>query len=254
MAAVAVAPAEAVKTDVDGFFYELPEGSKNNLAALRVLIDASDALGLTRNNGGGTNCIGCTLPSFQLQGTGTYAGVEKATVRIDFDYRFQAIRADVTGPDKKRTVTVAARGQSWDETTPGIFAKASSQPALERLLPVYLYPSAAIYRAGLDPTKIQVATEGNARVLTVPLPEYGTSIKAYVNAKGLVTKTEMVWQGKTYTGEYANFDNDRVDNHIFLPYRIVQKVNGQVMTDLTLDYTWGNPYMLFRTPKELASR
>jgi hypothetical protein len=225
-----------------------------NLDAVRALVDASDALGLTRNNGTGMNCIGCTLPSFQLQGTGTFAGIEKATVRIDFDYRFQAIRADVTGPDEKRTVLVAARGKAWEESQPGIFAKASTQQALERLLPVYLYPSAVIYFGGQAADKLQVSTEGGLRVLTVPIPGYDTVIKAAITAKGFTTKTEMVWNGKTYTGEYSQFDNDRVDNHIFLPNRIIQKVDGKVMTDLTLEYHWGNPYMLFRVPNELAAK
>jgi hypothetical protein len=256
IAVVAVAaPAHAVKTDVDGYLYDLPDGAKNNLAPLRVLIEASDAMGLTRNNGNALNCIGCTLPSFQLMGKGTYGGVDNATVRIDYDYRIQAVRADVTGADKKRTVLVAAKGLVWDESEPGKFAKTATQPALERLLPVYLYPTAAVYLGGLAPDKVQLSTNPDGqRVLSIPLADYKADLKATVSGKGFITKIELAYGGKTYTAEYSQFDNDRVDNHIFLPNRIVQKVDGKVMTDLTLDYHWGNPYMLFRAPKEVASK
>jgi len=255
IASVVSLPAYAVKTDVDGYLYDLPANAKDNIAPLRALIDASDAMGMTRNNGQALNCIGCTLPSFQLVGTGTYGGVDKATVRIDFDYRLQAIRADFTGPDKKRTVQVATKGLVWDESEPGKFAKTSTQSALERLLPVYLYPTAVVYFGGQAIDKISVATNADGlRVLTVPLADYKADLKATINGKGFVTKTELAYGGKTYTGEYSQVDNDRVDNHIFLPNRIVQKVDGKVMTDLTLDYHWGNPYMLFRAPKEVASK
>ncbi len=256
VAVLASSPAFAVKVAVDGYYYELVAGAEKNLDAVRALIKSSDAHGLTRNNGTGNNCFACTIPSLELKGTGTYNGVANVDVVLDFDYRFQAIRADATSKaaDKARTVTVAARGLVWDEKTPGIFAKAGTTPALERLIPAYILPSAAIYFAGLATDKITVATAGANKVLTIPLPEYMTTLKATQDAKGFIVATELVWGGKTYTGEYSNFGNDHMDNHVFLPDRIIQKVDGKVLTDLTLEYHWSVPYMLFRAPAEIAAK
>jgi hypothetical protein len=254
-AVVATSPAHAVKTGVDGYFYELAAGADKNLDAVRTLIKASDAHGLTRNNGTGTNCFGCTLVSHELKGTGTYNGVANADVMIDFDYRIQAIRADVTpkADAKSRTVTVAARGIAWDESKPGYFLKAGTQP-LDRLVWVYILPTQAVIAAGLAGDKITVAAAGANKVLTIPIPQYMTNLKATVDPKGFIVATEMVWGGKTYTGEYSSFGNDRMDNHVFLPDRIIQKVDGKVMTDLTLEYHWSMPYMLFRPPAEMAAK
>jgi hypothetical protein len=254
--AAATAPAWAVKTNVDGYFYDIvPAGGEKNIEAVRALITASDAHGLTRNNGAAVNCFGCTLPSFELKGSGTYGGVEKVDVVIDFDYRYQAIRTDATNAAAKtRTVAVANKGQTWDESAPGIFAKASSEPALERLLPVYLLPQQAVIAAGNATDKLSVETKGSDRILSIPIPEYQSTMKATIDANGFIVHTEMAWNGKTYTGEYSDFNNDRMDNHIYVPDRIVQKVDGKVITDLTLEYHWGNPYMIFRTPKEVAQK
>src|SRR4051812_44014746 len=122
--AMLTAPAWAVRTEIDGYFYDLPQDAyKNNAEAVRALVEVSDALGFTRNQpipgaapaGGPANCIGCLTPKFELRGAGTYGGVEKANVVIDFDRRLPAVRADITGADNKRSVTVATKDVSWDE-------------------------------------------------------------------------------------------------------------------------------------------
>jgi hypothetical protein len=256
VALVATTPAQAAKTAVDGYYYELPAGAaQNNLEAVRALIKASDAHGLTRNNGTGANCLACTIPSFELKGAGMYNGIADAEVLIDFDYRFQAIRADVTRKsDKARTITVAARGLVWDETTPGIFNKAGATPPLERLWPAYILPSQVVYAGAVAADKVVLGTEGGKRTLTVPVPEYMTTIKATLDDKYFIVATELKFGGKTYTGEYSAIETDHMDNHVFLPHRVIQKVDGKVVNDLTLEYHWSNPYMLFRPPAELAQK
>ena len=63
-----------------------------------------------------------------------------------------------------------------------------------------------------------------------------------------------VWGTKLYSGDYSNFTNDQMDYHVYGPHKIVQKVDGKVVTDLTLEYHWTIPYLVFPTPKELASK
>src|SRR4029079_13116088 len=123
-----------------------------NAEAVRALIEISDAHGLTRNQpipgnapaGGPANCLGCLTPMFEFKGAGTFNGVDKVKVVIDFDRRLPAVRVDMTTADNKRSVSVAMGKTSWDETTPGIFSKASTTPALDRLLPIFLLPTEVV--------------------------------------------------------------------------------------------------------------
>jgi len=261
--AMLTAPAWAVRTEIGGYFYDLPKDAyKNNTEAGRALVEVSDALGFTRNqpipgaapDGGPANCLGCLTPKFELKGTGTYGGVEKANVVIDFDRRLPAVRADVTGADNKRALTVAVDKTSWDETTPGIGAKASTVAPTDRLLPIFLLPSEVVYSGVAAADKIKLTTQGSARTLTIPVPQYGTNLIATIDRSGFPVKTEMTVGGKVYTGEYSEFDNDHMDNHVFMPSRIIQKVDGKVITDLSLDYTWTDAYMVFQVPKDVASK
>jgi hypothetical protein len=262
--AMLASPAWAVRTEIGGYFYDLPKDAyKTNPEAVRALVEVSDALGFTRNqpipgaapDGGPANCLGCLTPKFELKGTGTYGGVEKANVVIDFDRRLPAVRADVTTQaDNKRTVSVAVDKVSWDETTPGVGAKSATAAPLDRLLPVFLLPSEVVYSGVLAADKIKLTTQGSARTLTIPVPQYGTNLIATINRSGFPVKIEMTYGGKVYTGEYSEFDNDHMDNHVFMPSRIVQRVDGKVITDLSLDYTWTDPYLVFQVPKDVASK
>jgi hypothetical protein len=257
VATVAATPAWAVKTDVDGYFYDLPKGADANLDAVRALLAVSDGLGMTRRGGSclaNTNCIGTTTASQEYRASGTFEGQKADVVVIDFDYRVPAVRTDVMTADKKQFVTVAAKGLSWDEKTPGIFDKASTVPAADRLLQSYLLPPAVVYLGGLVADKIKLSTEAGDRILTIPLVDLSTSLKATIDANGYPVKTEIAYGGKVYTGEFSDFSNDRMDYHVFGPNRIVLKVDGKVTTDLDLEYHWTGPYMVFPTPKALAQK
>jgi hypothetical protein len=259
------APAGTVftKVAVDGYFYHLPQGSDKNLDAVRVLVAASDGMGMTRvatwvNNiqdGDGTrSCIGCSTDSFEYRGTGMFNGQQVKVVSLKFDYRFPAIRTDVTLPDGTETVTVAKQNMTWDESTPGVFKAVSKQPAAERLLPAMLLPPAAVvYGAYFAPKITATKSPDGTALMTVPVPSLGTDVKATVDAQGDIIHTEISYGGKLYSGDYSDFENDKMDYHVFGPHKIVQKVDGKVVTDLTLDYHWTNPYLVFPTPAPLLA-
>jgi hypothetical protein len=255
--AAAQAPAFA-KVAVDGYYYHLPAGAADNLEAARALVAASDGMGMTRRSALTTgdnsrSCLGCSTDSFEYKGSGTFNGQKVKSVSIHFDLRIPAVRADVIGEDNKRAVTVAAGKLAWDESAPGVFAKPASDAA-ERLIPVLLLPPAAIVLGAAQADKIKVAMVGGDRVLTIPVPYLFADLKATLDLDGRVSRTEVTYGGKVYSGEYSEFQNDRMDYHVWGPHHIVQKVDGKVVTDLTLDYHWTNPYMIFPTPKELAQK
>ena len=266
LAAAVASPASAknIKLAVDGYFYQLPEGAEKNMEAVSALVAASNGMGMSRiatwqNNitegDGGRSCVGCTTDFFEYKGTGTYQGQTAQVVSLKFDYRIPAVRADVTTADGTRTVKVAKGDLTWDESTPGVLKGKSDETAAERLIPVLMLPPAAvIYGRMAAPTiKVSAASDGT-RDLTVPLPVLNTDMTAKIDANGHVIHTELTYGGKTYTGDYSNFLNDHMDYHVYGPHRIVQKVDGKVVTDLTLEYHWTDPYLVFPTPKELASK
>ncbi len=256
---VAASPSWADRTNIDGYYYELPKGSDANLDAVRALILASDGMGQTRRGsnaaGSTTNSLGGITASYEYKGSGTFNGAKADVVSIHFDYRIPAVRTDVTYADGKRVVTVAADGVTWDESTPGLFSAASKESVADRLLPVYLLPPAVVFLGQKVADKITVARNQNGdQVLTIPVADLGSDLKATIGADGHVSATEIAYKGKVYSGEYSEYLNDHMDYHVFGPHKIVQKVDGQVVTDLELEYHWTNPYMLFRTPKEVAQK
>jgi hypothetical protein len=260
----AKAPVKYVKTDIDGYYYHLPEGAKNNLDAVRALIAAGNGMGMVRvatwqntitEGDGSRPCIGCTTDAFEYRGSGLFDGKQVKAIRIHFDLRVPAARIDVTPAEGARTVSVAKGDVTWDEATPGVFKAASSVKAAERLLPVLLLPHTPIAYGGQVADKVKVATQADGtRILTVPLPVLDTNMTAAINGNGQVFRTEFTYGGKVYVGEYSEFTNDHMDYHVFGPHRVVQKVDGKVVTDLQIERHWVNPYMVFPTPKELASK
>jgi hypothetical protein len=253
------APARAVPTGIDGLFYDLPAGSDKNVEAVRALIAASDALGMTRRGGmcpSNANCLGAITASHEYRGNGTWNGIKSDLVVVDFDYRLPAVRTDITGADKKRVVTVAANGLAWDEKTPGVFDKQSIETVADRLVPVYLLPHAVVYFGGLaaDKVKVNVSASG-IRTLTIPLPApVATNLVAVLDAKDFPVHTEIALAGRIYTGDFANFTNDHMENDVHGPAHILEKVNGDVTSDLSVEYHWTDPYMVFPTPKQIAAK
>ena len=251
-------PARAVPLNIDGYFYDLPAGSDKNLDAVHVLIGASDTLGMTRRGGAcaaNNNCLGVTTASHEYRASGTWNGAKADLVLINFDYRLPAIRVDSTA-GKTETVQVAANGLTWDESTPGIFAKASTDTVASRLLPSYLLPHAVVYFGGLAADKITVATAGANKVLTIPLPApfTGSNLVATIDPTGTPIHTQIAFNGKTYTGDFEKFSNDHADFHVYGPDHIVEKVDGTTTADLKVEYHWTDPYQTFPTPAQIATK
>jgi hypothetical protein len=253
-----------VKTEVDGHFYHLPEAAKGNLDIARALIAASDGMGMTRitawvntiSEGDVTRaCIGCSTDIFEYNGSGLFEGKQAKLVRIHFDLRIPAARVDVTAADGSRSVAVARDKLAWDESAPGVFKAASTISSVERMIPAYLSPHAALVFAVPVIDKIKLAkTDTGLTTLTFPVALLGTDMQATVDRSGRVIHTEFRYGGKLYSGDYSDFANDKMDYHVMGPHRVVQKVDGKIVTDLTLEYHWVNPYVIFAVPKQLAAK
>jgi hypothetical protein len=224
-------------------------------AAKKVLTDAAHALGMVR----GLNRSLEVVNMFEYTASGTMAGpdgTDSKVVRITagYDYVIPAARVDIerTGPDGRsaREIEVAAGPLAWDEATPGIYLRPARMSAAERLRPIWLLPHGVILAGARAPDKVRVAERGEAKELTVALPD-GTEAKALLDAKNFATHVEMRVGGQVLSADYTDY-KDFQDYGVMFPARIVQHVDGRVVADLTVTEALANPYLIFPPPKELA--
>ncbi len=235
---------------IDNVPYVLPEGAANNLDAARVLIKVADHAGMVRNV---TRTVGGTVMSLEYRGTGTMGG-ESVSFVTTFDYRMPAIRLDVTHADKSRTVTVASGDKSWDESTPGVYLQPGKTSADERLMSLWLLPHFVIHEGADQAHAMKLATKDGMRELTIPVPRYQTELKALVNDQNEIVHTEMAVGGKLYSADFSDRQSDRMEYHVYFPHKIVEKVDGKTVADLTVESHVPGPYSPWAIPQALASK
>ena len=217
-----------------------------------VLRDAADSLGMVRfdrSRNPPRNQYD-VVHTYEFVGSGIYGGQKATKATIGVDFGIVAIRADLeTAPDK-REITVASGQLSWDETVPGQFAKVGGTSAADRLRLTWILPQAVIHAAVKAPEKVKSTTVNGRKQLSVTLAD-GTEVRGLMNERNVMTRVEMQVGGKTYVGEYDDFRSDVQDMEVMFPYKLVQKVDGQVVTDLAITEHYANPYVIFPVPKEL---
>jgi hypothetical protein len=227
-------------------------------AARRTLTEAANALGMVR----GVNRALDIVNMFEYTASGTRAdpngGGQSTVSRITaaYDYVIPAARVDVetTAPDRpvRRTIEVAAGPLAWDELTPGIYLRPATTSAAERLRQIWLLPHGVILAGAKAPGKVTVADRDARKELSVALPD-GTEVKGVLDAKNLMTRVEMKIGAQLFSAEFADY-KDFQDYGVMFPSRIVQKVDGRTVADLTVTEALANPYMIFPPPKEVLQR
>ena len=71
-----------------------------------------------------------------------------------------------------------------------------------------------------------------------------------LDAAGLMIRVEIKIGAQLFTGDYSDY-KDFQGYGVMFPTRIVQKVDGRTIVDLTVSEALANPYMIFPPPKEL---
>jgi hypothetical protein len=216
-----------------------------------VLTEAAKALGMVR----GLERSLTIVNMFEYTASGTVADSagalsEVKRITASYDYVIPAARVDVEKTSAgERTIEVAAASLAWDEERPGIYLRPAGTSAAERLKLIWLLPHALILAGAKAPDKVSVAEKGGQRELTVPLPT-GVDAKGLVDAAGLMTRVEIKIGAQLFTGDYSDY-KDFQGYGVMFPTRIVQKVDGRTIADLTVTEALANPYMMFPPPKEL---
>ena len=223
-------------------------------AAKKALNEAAFALGMVRGVARALDVV--NVFEFTASGTTVDASGAPRTIRrmtVGYDYVIPAARVDIetAAPDGRveRTIRVAAGTLAWDEIEPGIYARPAASSAAERLRTIWLLPHGVILAGARAPDRVSVADRGGVRQLTVVLPD-GTEVKSLLDANNFATRVEMRSGGLLFSADYADY-KDFQEYGVFFPSRIVQKIDGRVVADLTVTKALANPYMIFPPPKEL---
>jgi hypothetical protein len=227
------------------------------LDARATLTAAAKALGMVR----GLERSLTIVNMFEYTAKGTMAGTvadaaggqsQVNRITAAYDYVIPAARVDIekaSADGTQRTIEVASGALAWDESTPGIYLRPAGTSAADRLKLIWLLPHGVVLAAAKAPDKISVAEKDGVRELTVPL-QTGAEAKGVLDAAGLMTHVEIKIGAQLFTGDYADY-KDFQGYGVMFPTRIVQKVDGRTIADLTVSEALANPYMIFPPPKEL---
>jgi hypothetical protein len=233
-----------------------PAQAPDPAAAKKALTEAAYALGMVRGVTRAldvVNVVEFTANGATMDAAGSPRTISRMTV--GYDYVIPAARVDIetTTPDGRveRTIRVAAGTLAWDEVESGIFARPAGSSAADRLRTIWLLPHGVILAGARASDRVRVADRGGVRELTVVLPD-GTEVKSLLDAKNFMTRVEMRLGAQLFSADYADY-KDFQEYGVFFPSRIIQRVDGRAVADLTVTEALANPYMIFPAPKELRT-
>jgi hypothetical protein len=222
--------------------------------ASKAFTDAANALGMVRGVARSLQLV--NMFEYTANGTMTAAdGGQSKVKRITagYDYVIPAARIDIetiaSDGSTRRSIEVASGQLSWDERTPGIYLQPGGTSAAARLSPIWLLPHGLILAGAKVIDQVKVADRNGQQEFAVPLPD-GTVAKGLVGAKNLMTRVEYRIGEKLASADYADY-KDFQDYGVMFPTRIVQKLDGRTVADLTVTDALANPYLVFPVPKEM---
>ena len=216
--------------------------------AAKVLFEMQDGLGLLRGLEQSDSVA--RVEYWGSVGSMTVDGkTSKLTsYKVSVNYDVGGMRFDFTH-DGKRHIQVVTDKYAWDEETPGGVATPSPAAAAERRLQVWLTPIGVAKAAAMTVDTMKVTIDhGTTRV---SFPFEGATIAATLNSVFLPVTVEAQSGQTMYSRVYAEYgelnDNARAD--VYLPRRIVHKVGGVTVLDLTVTHSnTYNPYVVMPIP------
>jgi len=240
-------------------------------AATSTLITAADALGMLRN----VNRVDAiNRMEYWASGTSSLGGqLVKTEYHSSLSYdppgmRIETTRTPANGATQ-HTIQVVNDKYAWDETEIGAGlpgAKGSATPNMaafrERYLQLWTFPYGVIKAARTAGDKVQLSKEKGATVIAFPLSGQleGTTVRATLDAKNLVTKVEIHSDNRPTAGEITEVEYSDYGDHgddpsdVQFPGRIVQKQGDKVMMDIRIKMDDpNNPYAIFPPPDSVVN-
>jgi hypothetical protein len=210
--------------------------------------------------------------------------------RISNAYQFAGSRTQIncTLPNGRTysNIEVVSGQYAWDEDRPGAgllpgegTAKPMRESVDERLIRLWASPQgapkAALAGAGIDPLKVfrnpgglleegtakigntSVTWDGNTPVVTFPIPGVDDATAVARLDERFMTQSVVVTQGRNrYEFTYSNYDdyNNPLNKiEVYMPGRIVESRNGQVVRDINTVVTeTGSVYVVVPVPPNVG--
>jgi hypothetical protein len=235
----------------------LAQSPASDAATKKAFTDAANALGMVRGLARSLTVVNM----FEYTASGTMAELNGVPAKVNritagYDYVIPAARVDIETamPDGAvhRSIQVAAGQLSWDESAPGIYLRPGITAAADRLKQIWLLPHGLILAGAKALDRVRMTDKGALKEFSVPLPD-GTEAHGLVGDKNLMTHVEFKVGAQLFAGDYADY-KDFQDYGVMFPSRIVQKIDGRVVTELTVTEALANPYLIFPPPKELLGK
>lgn len=220
---------------------------------------AADALGMERGVRRELTSINAIY--FTAKGTFIDSPASAANPKVihglwSMSYYVPAVRSDITrkGADGKphRDIRVANGTVAWNETEPGVGDAAADTSADERLSQIWLTPQGAL-RAMVDarakdPNAVKISKV--AATIVFEMTFQAAPLRVELNSDNRPELLKWSHGGKQIEVQYFKYkDWELLD--VFFPQRIVQRVDGKVVADLTVTDFRSNPYVVFPIPKSL---
>jgi hypothetical protein len=226
---------------------------------------AAEALGLLRGFEGKDISFSIEYDatgSMLVQGQMTKVPRYRSSIR--FDVPGMRVDYDLSdAPKPQRHIDVVAASFAWNEDVPGAglanndnYGTATPVPSMytERLLQFWMHPWAAIKAALKSPAKVKVSTQDGHDVLTIPLaaPLQTVALTVTLDADHRPQRVEARLDGKVFEADYSDYQDFEPQNTCYLPGHIVQKRDGQVVSDLKVSGALSyNPYVIFPIPQSV---
>ena len=237
-----------------------------------VLHAAADALGMLRGV-----LEEDSLSTIQYEGSGFVYAFDQALrpgmpptafkltrykAGINYDVPGMRVDFDRTNPDGVvRQIQVVAEKFAWNEAQPGMNATPAQGTFNDRLLQLWMTPPGVIKAARQAGANVKVTVERGATVITTPVPGLiGKTMKATLNTENLIERVEAPTYNpvlgdtliETTYSDYKDLGGELYPSDVLFPTRIVQKMGGHPVLDLTI--TKGNtynPYVVFPLPENV---
>lgn len=161
----------------------------------------------------------------------------------------------------ERLIQAVAHNFAWDESEPGVLARPAMGELVARQRQLWLTPhglavaaaAPAVGEAGAEPD-VTVRQDPETSVLTIPVG--GTPVEVTLDADMRPARIEAqiiheVLGPATLEVLYSDYQDFERAYYVFFPTRIVQRLNGKTVLDVTVHEFHTNPYVVFPVPAEV---
>jgi hypothetical protein len=215
----------------------------------KELREAAEAIGMGRYRPLGVK----NVTTIRFSATGSLADDKGKLQHVDqvdisISYVVPAIRIAT-----QQNVRVFADGLAWNETSPGVGATTAQATLTSRAPLIKLTPFGALWSVIEAEGTAKIGRAGDTTTITGASPYDGYEVSTTLDDKHRPQRVTVKAGRKTYEATFYDYSDKWESPYLnIFPSRLVWKVNGKALADLTVTGFHSNPYVVFPRPKELS--